>query len=283
MVETNSATRDTSACSSEFRFACAPVSTSCSRMLPSRSRSNSATVSVRSILLVSCISVTAATETCRDWSIALRLVSSMSFSDLLIAPVATSLAVLIMRAMSAELLVIDWAKMKPLPSIAFSASSVVRPMSAVSWPALGADRLDQRTALVVDHLRQLLGVALHRADDLLGLAGERHAEHVRRRRHAAFRLRRYRLDLRADLVRGRHQGALRRAGAGLQRLHGVAGDLGEGALQFGRGRAQLAAGAGRVGHHRRVGVDHAVAQLVGGVGGESHERLLEVASRRCAP
>ena len=63
MADTKSATRVTSARSSELRLSWAPVSTSCSRMLPSRSRSNSATVSVRRILLVSCISVTAAIET----------------------------------------------------------------------------------------------------------------------------------------------------------------------------------------------------------------------------
>ena len=63
MAETKSATRVTSARSSELRLSWAPVSTSCSRMLPSRSRSNRATVSVRRILLVSCISVTAAIET----------------------------------------------------------------------------------------------------------------------------------------------------------------------------------------------------------------------------
>jgi len=63
IADTKSATRVTSARSSELRLSWAPVSTSCSRMLPSRRRSNSATVSVRRILLVSCISVTAAIET----------------------------------------------------------------------------------------------------------------------------------------------------------------------------------------------------------------------------
>src|SRR5437763_16097407 len=70
MAETKSATRVTKARSSELRLSWAPVSTSCSRMLPSRSRSNSATVSVRRILLVSCISVTAAIEKSRQVSVA---------------------------------------------------------------------------------------------------------------------------------------------------------------------------------------------------------------------
>ena len=131
-VETNSATRLTSACSSVDRLACAPVNTSCRRMLPSRSRSNSATVSVRSSFEVSCISLTAAIETWRDCSMALRVDTSMSFIDLLTAPAATSPAVLIMRARSLELPIIAWVKAKPLPSIARTASSVARPMSAIS-------------------------------------------------------------------------------------------------------------------------------------------------------
>ena len=103
MADTKSATRVTSARSSELRLSWAPVSTSCSRMLPSRSRSNSATVSVRRILLVSCISVTAAIETWRDWSIAARDACSRSFSDLLTAPVASSPAEVMVRATSEPL------------------------------------------------------------------------------------------------------------------------------------------------------------------------------------
>ena len=113
MAETKSATRVTSARSSELRLSWAPVSTSCSRMLPSRRRSNSATVSVRRILLVSCISVTAAIETWRDWSIAAREDCSRSFSDLLTAPVASSPADVMVRATSEPLLIIDCEKACP--------------------------------------------------------------------------------------------------------------------------------------------------------------------------
>ena len=103
IAETKSATRVTSARSSEFRLSWAPVSTSCNRMLPSRSRSNSATVSVRRILLVSCISVTAWIETWRDCSIAVLEDCSRSFSDLLMAPVASSPAEVMVRATSEPL------------------------------------------------------------------------------------------------------------------------------------------------------------------------------------
>ena len=49
-------------------------------------------------------------------------------------------------------------------------------MSTVSWLVLPADRLDQRAALAVDHLRQTIGLLLHVADDFVGLAGHGRAE-----------------------------------------------------------------------------------------------------------
>ena len=105
-------------------------------MLPSRSRSNSATVSVRRILLVSCISVTAATETWRDCSIAALDACSRSFSDLLIAVVANSPADVIVRATSELLPSIDCAKVCPRVSIDLRASEVTRSTSVVRWVVL---------------------------------------------------------------------------------------------------------------------------------------------------
>ena len=133
MAETKSATRVTSARSSELRLSCAPVSTSCKRILPSRNRSNSATVSVRRILLVSCISVTATIETWRDCSIAVREACSRSFNDLLTAPVASSPAEVIVRATSEPWVSIDCEKVWLRVSIDFSASEVTRSMSSVRW------------------------------------------------------------------------------------------------------------------------------------------------------
>ena len=136
IAETKSATRVTSARSSELRLSWAPVKTSCSRMLPSRRRSNSATVSVRRILLVSCISVTAAIETWRDCSIAERDECSRSLSDLATAPVARSPAEVMLRATSAPLVAIDCENPWLRVSIALSASDVARSMSVVSWVVL---------------------------------------------------------------------------------------------------------------------------------------------------
>ena len=136
MAETKSATRVTSARSSELRLSWAPVSTSCSRMLPSRRRSNSATVSVRRIFEVSCISVTAATETWRDCSIAAFEDCSSSFSERLSAPVAISPAEVMVRATSLPLPIIDCEKAWPRVSIDFSASEVTRSISTVSWLVL---------------------------------------------------------------------------------------------------------------------------------------------------
>ena len=64
MAVTNSDTRSTSVFSSALMFSCEPESTSCSMMLASRSRSNSAVVSARSMLCVSSISLTVAVAVC---------------------------------------------------------------------------------------------------------------------------------------------------------------------------------------------------------------------------
>ena len=70
MAATNSETRVAMVCSIEFMFSWAPLSTSCSRILASRSRSNSAVESERSMVCVSSMSATVAEAVCLDSSIA---------------------------------------------------------------------------------------------------------------------------------------------------------------------------------------------------------------------
>src|SRR5262249_2654036 len=68
MAATKSATRATSVLSMSLMFSCAPLRTSCRRILASRRRSYSAVVSARNMLCVSCISLTAADAVCLDCS-----------------------------------------------------------------------------------------------------------------------------------------------------------------------------------------------------------------------
>ena len=70
MVATNSETRVTRVLSIALMFSWAPLRTSWSRMLASRSRSNSVVVSLRSMLCVSIISETLDVVICFDCSIA---------------------------------------------------------------------------------------------------------------------------------------------------------------------------------------------------------------------
>jgi len=70
IAETKSATRVTNVLSISLMFSCAPLKTSCSRMFASRSRSNRAVVSERSMFWVSRISETAADALCFDCSTA---------------------------------------------------------------------------------------------------------------------------------------------------------------------------------------------------------------------
>ena len=189
MAETKSATRVTSARSSELRLSWAPVSTSCSRMLPSRSRSNSATVSVRRILLVSCISVTAATETWRDCSIA-ALRGLLEVLQRLVERAGRELAG---RGDGARHVgAVAHHRLREGLAAGLDRLQRIRG-DAVDLDGelvgLGADRLDQRAALAVDHLRQAIGLLLHVADDLVGLAGHRRAEGVGRRRAPSARCR----------------------------------------------------------------------------------------------
>ena len=121
MVETNSETRVTSVFSIELMFSCAPLRTSCSRMLASRSRSNSVVVSERSMLCVSSISETLADVVCRDCSIAVLVLSCSSLSVRLTVVVAFWLASLTRRAICSLLSIIVRVKVKPWASIDFTA------------------------------------------------------------------------------------------------------------------------------------------------------------------
>ena len=78
IVVTKDATRPDSVVSILARFSVAPPSTSCSSTFASRSRSNSAEVSLRSMPCVSIISVTAADAVFCERSIAARAVVSRS-------------------------------------------------------------------------------------------------------------------------------------------------------------------------------------------------------------
>ena len=80
MADTKSDTRVTSVLSISLMFSCAPLSTSCSRMLASRRRSNRAVVSDRSMLCVSRISETAEDAVCFDCSTAAWVVACSSLS-----------------------------------------------------------------------------------------------------------------------------------------------------------------------------------------------------------
>ena len=280
MADTKSATRVTSARSSELRLSWAPVSTSCSRMLPSRSRSNSATVSVRRILLVSCISVTAAIETWRDWSIAEREDCSRSFSDLATAPVASSPAEVIVRATSAPLVAIDCENAWPRVSIDFSASDGDAVDFGRELGGLGAERLDQRAAPAVDHLRQPVGLLLHIGDDFVGLAGHGRAEALAGGEHRALDVGRGRLDLGADFVRRGDQRALRVLRRGLDVVGGIGGDRAERTLDVGRDRLDLAGCVGRGRRERVLRLARAAEDRGGGVGADRGQGALDVDRQR---
>ena len=88
---TNSDTRTMSVFSSAPMFSWAPLSTSCSIMLASRSRSNSVVVSERSIVCVSSISFTLDVAVSFDWAIAF-CVTSLSSVNVRLTALVRSLA-----------------------------------------------------------------------------------------------------------------------------------------------------------------------------------------------
>ena len=172
MEETNSATRSTSVFSSALMLACEPDSTSCNMMLASRSRSNSAVVSARSILCVSSISLTVEVAVDFDSSIAFCAVSCRSVRVRLTVLEAASPALLIMRVISALLSSIVRVKAKPLSSIDFIASSVALVTSVANcWPfsVMAASTLPLLSDSTVGHL---VGALADRVGDLVGLAGD---------------------------------------------------------------------------------------------------------------
>ena len=90
MAATNSETRVTIVRSSELMLSWAPLSTSCSRILASRRRSNSAVVSERSMLCVSSISATVAAAVCFNSSTASLVAPCKSSSVRVIVDFAAS-------------------------------------------------------------------------------------------------------------------------------------------------------------------------------------------------
>ncbi len=135
MELTKSDTRSISVFSSALMFSCAPESTSCSMMLASRSRSNSAVVSERSMLCVSIISLTVDVAVCLAPSIAFCAASCSSLKVRLTVLEAASPALLIMRAISPPLSSMQRVKAKPRSSIDWIACSVAAPRSwANCWP-----------------------------------------------------------------------------------------------------------------------------------------------------
>ena len=131
---------------------------------------------------------------------------------------------------------------------------------------LAGDSLDQGPALAVDHLCQPIGLLLHLAHDLVGLAGHRRAEGAAGGKHRAFDFRRRRFDLGADLVRCGHQRVLRALRAGLDIVGGFGGDRRERAFDVGPDGGEGAF------HVRSQRLD-----VIGGIGGRGHQRGLRLA------
>ena len=212
MEETNSATRSTSVFSSALILACEPDSTSCNMMLASRSRSNSAVVSARSILCVSSISLTVEVAVDFDSSIAFCAVVCRSVSVRLTVLEAASPALLIMRVISALLSSIVRVKANPLSLDRLH--RLVGRLGDVGGEllALFGDGGEHAAALVGQQDRHFVGALADRGGDLVGLAG----------------------DVAGDLGADAGERALDLAGAAAQRLAGGDGELAERALGFRR-------------------------------------------------
>ena len=162
MAVTNAATRVTIVRSSELIFSWAPLSTSCSRMLASRRRSNRAVVSDRSMPCVSSMSAMVAEAVCFDSSIAERVAVCKS----------SSVRVIVVFAASATPCApsCSWPSVRVIAAVAvWLASLISRAMLlAVLHHGLGEDE-----ALGLDRLHGLIGDAADLAGEFLALAGNR--------------------------------------------------------------------------------------------------------------
>ncbi len=233
MAVTNSETRSTSVFSSALMLACEPESTSCSMMLASRSRSNKAVVSARSMLCVSSISLTVAVAVAFDCSIAFCAVSCRSLRVRLTVLEAASPALLIMRVISALLSSIARVKAKPLSSIDFTASSVALVTSLANcWPfsvmAASTPPLLSDSSVAISLVRWLTELAISSAlptklratsaltpssvrSTSLALAAHRLGGGERELAERAFGFRRIGLDRLAEFL----QAGMQRVGGGL--------------------------------------------------------------------
>ena len=129
---TNSLTRPDSVFSTALKFAVAPLSTSCRSTLASRSRSNNAVVSLRSMLWVSMTSDTAAVAVWCDCSVAVLALACRSSSERVTELEALDAASLMTRAISWLFSSIVFVKFRPLASIVCTVSLVMRSTSAAN-------------------------------------------------------------------------------------------------------------------------------------------------------
>ncbi len=228
MVVTNSATRPDSVVSIVLRFSVAPPSTSCSSTFASRSRSNSAEVSLRSMPCVSIISVTAADAAFCERSIAPRAVVSRSptvrrdrggrLAARIVDLRGDLLAVLRQRLGEGHALRLD-----RLHRIVGDAFELGRELLA-----LRAERAQEDAGLLVEHALQVGAALIDVRGQFFGLGGETARDFGADAEQRALHLAGILLQ-RSGHARGdRGQRALGFAGAALDRaghLGGGGGDL----------------------------------------------------------
>ena len=130
---------------------------------------------------------------------------------------------------------------------------------------LRADRLDQRSPLAVDHVRQAICLLLHIAHDFVGLAGDGRAECATGGKNRPFDVGRGRLDLGAGFVGCSHQRALCGECAGLDLVGGVGGHRAERPFDFAGDCLDLVGGVGGGRLQRSLRVSCAVQDRSGGI------------------
>ena len=298
IVATNSATRPDSAVSIVLRFCVAPPSTSCSSTFASRSRSNSAEVSLRSMPCVSIISVTAADAAFCERSIAPRAEVSSSETVRPICALALALASLICEVMfslvcTSPLAKVDALRVDRLHGLMGDALDLGRELLA-----LRAEGAEERAGLLVKHAAQvgaalidvggqLLGLRRHAARDLgadakqqaLDLAGillQRGGDAGRDRGQRALGFAGAALDRAGHFARDRADLARRLVGAGAQRFGGRRRKLRQRALQLARVLLHVRRDAGGSAGQRALGIHRAGAHRFDGGGGDVADRMFRV-------
>ena len=172
IVATNSLTRRDSVVSILARFSVAPPSTSCSSTFASRSRSNSAEVSLRSMPCVSIISVTAAEAVFCERSIAPRAVVSRSRDGARDRSGAFELASLIRPAIWSPFCIIVLAKVTPFASIDCTALWVMRSISVENFCPCAPNVLRNTPVFSSSTRLQIVAALIDVGGELLGLRGE---------------------------------------------------------------------------------------------------------------